>query len=141
MHPVKLSRLRTCLIVDDNLDYLDAMRRVMQACGLNVNCEGSGAQAWTAIQSSPPDLLVTDLDMPTPNGLELLALSRNAGSHFFVMLVSGCAETVDHQRATLDDCCAVVLRKPWTQRALIECLQAADSLEHYRHCVRADDTA
>ena len=141
MQKHKLSRLKSCLIVDDNEDYRDAMHYFMQPYGMTCRVARDGVQAWAAIKACPPDLLITDLDMPPPDGLKLLAMCREAGYHFFVIVISGRTDAVDGTRVALQDCCAAVMRKPFSRRALTECILAADAHEHYRHCVHAGRTA
>ena len=109
----------------------------MQRYGMQCRVAENGEQAWALIKSSPPDLLITDLEMPSLNGLELLNLCREADYHFFVILISGCAEAVDQRRVALKDCCAAVIVKPFTRQTMSECLQAADGHDHYRFCVHA----
>lgn len=40
---------------------------------------GDGDAAWTAVQAHAPDLLVTDIEMPGPSGLDLAARVQQAG--------------------------------------------------------------
>ncbi len=59
------------LIVDDEPEYLDFLGRVLVGKGYRVRCASDGAKAVSAATAEPPDLLLLDLEMPAPNGLEL----------------------------------------------------------------------
>ncbi len=51
------------LLVDDDLDFLDMNRAVLEARGYAVRCAASPAAALEAIEASRPDAVVTDLMM------------------------------------------------------------------------------
>lgn len=64
------------LLCDDEVHILRAAEFKLARAGLNVRCAIDGAEAWEAIQSDPPDLLITDLQMPRLNGLQLIEKIR-----------------------------------------------------------------
>lgn len=50
----------------------------LRECGFECRLAENGQVAWELIQEQPPDLLVTDLEMPESCGLELLEKIRQA---------------------------------------------------------------
>jgi CheY-like chemotaxis protein len=51
------------LIVDDELDLLDTLRRLLGRCGYTCLTASSGAEAIALIDAEAPDVVVTDLHM------------------------------------------------------------------------------
>jgi len=60
------------LIVDDNYDMLELLQRNLRSLNFHTYKAASVAEAMNVLQYSPVDLLITDLQMPGGNGLELL---------------------------------------------------------------------
>jgi signal transduction histidine kinase/CheY-like chemotaxis protein len=60
------------LVVDDEPDALEVVRRMLEACGAEVRCARSAAQALEAITRRRPTVLVSDIAMPGKDGYELL---------------------------------------------------------------------
>jgi len=57
--------------------------------GFDVVAEaGDGDAAWEAVQRHQPDLLLTDIEMPGPSGLDLAARVREAGLPTRVVIVT-----------------------------------------------------
>ena len=69
------------VIADDEPPYRNALQRTLQ---LMAECEviavcSDGQQALDACLSDPPDVLLTDLNMPRLNGIELIRKLQAAG--------------------------------------------------------------
>ncbi len=60
------------LLVDDESDFRDIIALFLQREGYETNCASDGKEAFEKIQSSRPDLIVTDIRMPGWDGYELL---------------------------------------------------------------------
>ncbi|WP_370664087.1 hybrid sensor histidine kinase/response regulator [Massilia rubra] len=67
------------LVVDDEPDARDLIRRILSDCNATVRTAASAADALAEFRVSPPDLLVSDLGMPDVDGFELLARVRALG--------------------------------------------------------------
>ncbi len=65
------------LIVDDELHILRAAEFKFKRQGYHVDCACDGVEAWEMFQANPPNMLITDLQMPRMNGLELVQLLRD----------------------------------------------------------------
>ena len=63
---------RTILLVDDNQDILSLLTNLFLANGFTVKSACNAIQAY-ALLSEDVDLVLTDLDMPGMNGMELTA--------------------------------------------------------------------
>jgi CheY-like chemotaxis protein len=68
------SRRTTCvLVVDDDPDVLVALTDALESEGYEVSGARDGIEALERIAQRRPDLIITDLLMPTMTGFELLA--------------------------------------------------------------------
>jgi len=66
-------RTASILVVDDDHDVLAALCDALGSEGYEVRGARDGIEALEAIEERRPDLIVTDLMMPTMTGFELLA--------------------------------------------------------------------
>lgn len=60
------------LVVDDSLTVREVERRLLENHGYEVTVAVDGMDGWNAVQSSRFDLVVTDVDMPRMDGIDLL---------------------------------------------------------------------
>lgn len=51
------------LLVDDDLDFLEINRHILEPKGYRVACEPDPQSAWRRLQTEKPDLIITDLMM------------------------------------------------------------------------------
>ncbi len=77
------------LVVDDLPVDRRVAGRLIEKLGLNVAYAGNGVEALTAIHQRPPGAVVTDLQMPEMNGLELVEEIRATYPHIPVILMTG----------------------------------------------------
>ncbi|HQR40072.1 MAG TPA: response regulator [Blastocatellia bacterium] len=59
------------LIVDDTPENLDLLIDILEQHGLAVRVAGTGRRALAAVEASPPDLIMLDINMPGMNGFEV----------------------------------------------------------------------
>ncbi len=63
--------VRRILVADDSLTVRELERKLLVGRGYAVETAVDGADAWNALRSGNYDLLVTDIDMPRMDGIEL----------------------------------------------------------------------
>jgi signal transduction histidine kinase/DNA-binding response OmpR family regulator len=68
------------LVVDDEADSRDLIKAILMGCGGEVNCCESAAEAIKSIRDWKPDLLVSDIGMPTEDGYSLIKKVRSLRS-------------------------------------------------------------
>ena len=98
----ELSGLRV-LVVDDQPDARDLVRRVLEECGAHVVTAGTAQEALAVIEAEHPNVLVTDIGMPEIDGFELLkrvrALGPDRGGRLPAVALTAFARTEDRTRA------------------------------------------
>ncbi|RFU47666.1 response regulator [Paraburkholderia sp. DHOC27] len=65
------------LVVDDNADLRDYMRRILRQAGHEVSVAIDGQAALDAARAAPPDLIVSDVMMPRLDGFGMLRALRD----------------------------------------------------------------
>jgi PAS domain S-box-containing protein len=100
--PVTLDGLRV-LVVDDDPDGRELVRRVLGASGATVVTAGSAAEGLEAVERERPDVIVSDIGMPGVDGYEFIrrvrALGRGRGGAAPAVAVTAFARSEDRRRA------------------------------------------
>ncbi len=65
------------LVVDDSLTVRELERKLLETGGYVVDVTVDGMDGWNAVRTGHYDLVLTDVDMPRLDGIELLKLIRN----------------------------------------------------------------
>ena len=84
----------TVLVVEDERDIREVLRRYLERAGLSVLTTGTGAEAIRLLTSAPPDLVVLDLGLPDVDGTDVLREIQLAGRPPVLVLTA---------RSTVDD--------------------------------------
>ncbi|MBX3355111.1 MAG: hybrid sensor histidine kinase/response regulator [Phycisphaeraceae bacterium] len=71
-----IRRRRRILVVDDSITVREVERQLLQRLGYEVETAVDGADGWNLLRRGSFDLLITDVDMPRMNGIELVRLAR-----------------------------------------------------------------
>ncbi len=91
------------LVVDDEADARELVRRVLQECDANVLTAPNAAEALALVEREKPDVLVSDVGMPEVDGFELLrqvrALGQSKGGALPAIALTAFARSVDRTRA------------------------------------------
>lgn len=79
------------LCVDDDRVSLTIMQRLVVSLGMGdtVECASDGNEAVGALDRRPVDLLITDLQIPGPSGLELIDEARGRRPGTEVIVITG----------------------------------------------------
>ena len=68
------------LVVDDDPDARDLVRRLLEDCNVQVITTGDAKEALSAVKREQLDVLVSDIGMPGSDGYELIQRVRSLGS-------------------------------------------------------------
>lgn len=117
-----MTELRKILVCDDEPHILRAAEFKFRRAGYDVTCASDGQQAWECIESSRPDAVITDCQMPRLNGIELAQRihddERTRGIPVLMLTAKGFELSQEKLRA---ECHIVeVLSKPFSPRELLE---------------------
>ena len=91
------------LLVDDEADARDLFKTVLERSGARVTAVGSGAEAFSSFTASPPDVVVSDIEMPEENGYDLIrrlrGLPPERGGRIPAAALTAYARVEDRMRA------------------------------------------
>ncbi len=131
--------LNAVLVVDDEEDVRFLFTQQLKKLG--VMAVATAANGHEALQISAKvafDLILTDTDMPTVDGLSFIALLRGAGLVTPVILISGRLDAELSARAIAVGANAVLM-KPWKIQGLKDAIaQALMACEPPAHVVQDD---
>jgi two-component system sensor histidine kinase and response regulator WspE len=70
------TKRKRVLVVDDSLTVRELERKLLANAGYDVEVAANGMDGWNSIRTSHFDLVVTDVDMPRMDGIELVGLVK-----------------------------------------------------------------
>jgi chemotaxis protein histidine kinase CheA len=109
------------LVVDDSLSVRRAVASLLEDQGYDVALARDGLEAVKSMDVSRPDVLLTDLEMPNMNGLELAAHVRSRAELAGLTIVMITSRSMDkHRRQALSAGVDVYLTKPYTDHELLQ---------------------
>jgi two-component system sensor histidine kinase and response regulator WspE len=68
---IQLNR-KQVLVIDDSLTIREVERDLLESRGYHVDVAVDGMDGWNAVRTSHYDLVITDIDMPRMDGIELV---------------------------------------------------------------------
>lgn len=69
-------RIKRILVVDDSITVREVERKMISGQGYDVKVAVDGQDGWNSIRNEHFDLIITDVDMPRLDGIELVTLIR-----------------------------------------------------------------
>jgi CheY-like chemotaxis protein len=124
------------LLVDDNATNLTILKSQLEQWKLIPVLASSGKEAQTILSSgSQFDLVITDMQMPDIDGVQLTQLVKKSNATLPVILLSSIG---DENKKQYTELFAAVLNKPVRQQALYRAIQSA--LQPVQKASVAEDT-
>lgn len=117
----------TILIVDDEQDVLDSLRRTLRHENYEVLTSTSPRDALDMLQRANVDILISDIDMPEMTGLELIGRARKRYPDVVRILLTGDASIQSALEAINEGSVHKYLTKPWSARDLRDTLRTTIS--------------
>ena len=68
------------LLIEDNVDFRDAMETILQLCGARTIPVASISEARASLETAPPDIIVSDLVLPDGTGADFMDWLRDLPS-------------------------------------------------------------
>jgi len=91
------------LVVDDSLTVRELERKLLTKRGYDVVIAIDGMDGWNALRTEPFDLMVTDIDMPRMDGIELVTLvKRDPNLKVLPVLIVSYKERPEDRQRGLD---------------------------------------
>ena len=107
------------LIIDDDVQVAEFLKVTLEMHGYQAVSVNSGRKGLEMIRARRPDLLILDLNMPEPDGFDLLKIERAELPYLRILVISGYLEGFMLKAAKLVGATAT-LQKPISPEALLE---------------------
>ncbi len=111
------------MVVDDAPDTREVLQLILGGCGFRVFGVAGVAEAVRLLESTPVDLVITDLKMPGASGLDLIRHVRENCKHTEIMMITG-YPSVEGAVQALKSGAEDYLSKPFTQEELLSAVRA-----------------
>ena len=86
------------LVVDDDIAICEALERNLRLKGFAVQIANDGEEAISAVETTPPDLIVLDIGMPKIDGIQVTEYLRNRNHMMPICILSAQDEVADRVR-------------------------------------------
>jgi CheY-like chemotaxis protein len=112
------------LLADDSAHALRLAEQILSSQGIEVVSVSDGAVALRRLADASPDLLITDVFLPTKSGFDLARFVKSQASYRHIPIIFAATpadkfEEQDAKNAGAD----VILRKPFEASALMSAVQ------------------
>jgi CheY-like chemotaxis protein len=134
--------MQNILVVDDEIDVRDAIKRVLDRAGYSVRVIDNAAGALEDLRQSPTDVVITDIIMPKINGVEAIDMIRSefpgvriiaisGGGNFGITAYQPHAITTSAYLAAAERAGAhMILTKPFESKDLIQAVEQVLGVGH-----------
>ncbi|WP_018151892.1 HD domain-containing phosphohydrolase [Leeia oryzae] len=126
--PVQNSNPATILIVDDEVNILSSLRRLIRPLGYQILTAESAAMGLSILEEEPVDLIISDMRMPNMNGAEFLKQVKERWPSIVRILLTGYSEVSSTISAINEGGIYRYLSKPWDERELLHTIAQAIEL-------------
>lgn len=110
------------LIAEDNPDSQDLLRTILESEGFIVTAAGDGEKAIDILREIRPDVLVTDLMLPSVSGGDLIRHVRSTAelAHIPIVVISAYSDSYESDALAVG--ANVVLKKPLDSDILVNAI-------------------
>ena len=111
--------MKTLLIIDDQVELAESLRDILEDTFESIICLNDGKQALEYIKLSKPNMIISDVQMPRLNGIELITNLKALGIDIPVVLMTAGGDKemmLKAIRLGVSD----FLEKPFTEEVLVE---------------------
>jgi diguanylate cyclase (GGDEF)-like protein len=132
---------RRVLLVDDDGHVRGALARQLQSLGYVADVAGDGAKALLMAAAYDYEVIVTDLLMPTIDGMELMSILARRSAVTSFILMTGAKDLGNHISPAVDGRLTTVLAKPLGKHELQNALDQAFEVAGKRRALSAPPAA
>ena len=112
--------MKRILIADDEPYVMRVLKLSLERAGYQVECVNNGKLALERLHADPPDVLITDIQMPIMTGKELCArIQAELPQREFLIFVVTSRTEVEHREWSSQLSNMMFLEKPISMRNLL----------------------
>ncbi len=113
------------LIVEDSLSVRNTLQELVEDAGFTVRTARDGIEAVSTLDSFAPDIVLTDLEMPNMNGVELTSHIRNRqGMEDLPVIMITSRSQKKHREMAMQAGVSTYLTKPYNDSELLEAMSS-----------------
>nr|WP_315259986.1 EAL domain-containing protein [uncultured Duganella sp.] len=109
---------RSLLLVDDEVNIISALKRLLRPEGYDIHTANSGEQGLEVLAQRPIDVIMSDQRMPGLNGADFLRQARILRPDTIRIMLSGYTELQSVTDAVNEGAIYKFLTKPWNDEQL-----------------------
>ncbi len=98
-YPVLDSQLKKILIIDDEEMLCESLKDILQEDGYEVVTATTALSALAEIEKDIPDVIISDINLPDINGLELLKRIKNECPEIEIIIMTAFGEAESYMQA------------------------------------------
>jgi len=118
------TELPSIVVVDDSISARKSLETLLQDTGYEVRTAIDGLDALNQIRKQPPQIVLTDLEMPRMNGIELTSSLRSkAETRDIPVIMISSRSTLKHREEAEQAGINAYINKPWTENDLLDLIQ------------------
>ena len=111
--------MKKILVTDDEKVMRSMLTDFLEEAGYEVSQAEDGQIAWSLWQEGKYDLVISDINMPNMNGIELLKNIKKTDENFPVIIITGVSVESAHNSANENNADALLI-KPFKMKALVD---------------------
>src|SRR4051812_16242126 len=120
-----LKRREQILVVEDDVDSCELIGTVLREAGYSIDLAHDGYEALEMASRRRPDVVVTDLQMPRLDGVELARQLHAADPGLPIIMNTGIEDTKDVIKAAQGYGAVACLKKPMSLDELLWLIESA----------------
>ena len=111
------------LLVEDSIIIRTQMQRLLKGAGYDVTIAEDGLQGLNKVQTQDFDIVLSDVEMPIMNGLEMTAQIRQQGDRLPIVLITTLSSPEDKRRGKEAGASAYLTKGNFDQQLLFDTLK------------------
>ncbi|MGJ3240558.1 MAG: response regulator [Anaerolineae bacterium] len=126
INPAPINRPPRILVVDDSITTRTLEKNILEAVGFEVHVAIDGTEAWARVADIAPDIIVSDVEMPRMNGLELTRLLKRTSDtrHIPVILLTSLAKPQQREDGLAAGADAYLIKSRFDQDELLATIKS-----------------
>ncbi|MGC9044253.1 MAG: sigma-54-dependent transcriptional regulator [Myxococcota bacterium] len=112
------------LVIDDSLETLEMIERILKPKGYNLILKDNGENAIRTLKTEDINIVITDIKMPGISGLDILKYISENYKNIQAIVITGFA-SIDTAVTAIKNGAEEYLPKPFTEEELLNAIQKA----------------